>query len=278
MSKPTLPREAAFFRLSGALLLGLQVVGCGDSERGTTAGQTAGMGPVAGSSSIVGGSSGVGGSSIVAGGSDVGGASHVGGSSASGGGAPAAGADTAGGSSSSPTADDVAGWIDAYKAAHPGNGGKDWDINAKTPEEVAADPDAQRLLALCGEDQRPVIPLLAWEYGGGDHPWQNPEMSALVYCVYIPVDPSSAHWMYDAGADRVDADLYVLLPEQNPCRNEVGADQVMACLGDPTNVEILVDTASLNDGADAGLSLSEASTDLYLLLPDASRVHMYTGL
>ena len=78
--------------------------------------------------------------------------------------------------------------------------------------------------------------------------------------------------------DHVTADVYVLFPDQNPCKDKLGADQVMACLGDPTNIEILVDTASLNDGTDVGLSLAEASTDLNLILPDGTRVHLYTGL
>ncbi len=66
-------------------------------------------------------------------------------------------------------------------------------------------------------------------------------------------------------------------PDQNPCKNQTGAAQVMSCLGERSNIEILVDTASLNDGKDVGLSLDEASTDLYLLLPDGSRVLMYQG-
>jgi hypothetical protein len=164
--------------------------------------------------------------------------------------------------------------IDAYKAAHPGNGGKDWDINAKTPAEIAADPAAQELLALCGEGQRPVIPLLAWEYGGNDHQWINPDASALVYCVRIPVNPGTDHWSYDATQDHVTADVSVLYPDQNPCKDQAGAAQVMSCLGDPSNIEILVDIASLNDGADAGLSLSNASTELRLVLGDGSTVHL----
>src|SRR5262249_54301042 len=153
---------------------------------------------------------------------------------------------------------------EAYKAAHPGNGGKDWDILTKAPADIAADPAAQALLALCGPDQRPVIPLLAWEYGGNDHPWINPDASALFYCVYIPVNPSAEHWQYDAAADHVTAEVTIGCPDQNPCKDKQGADLVLACLGDPTNIEIMVDTASLDDGAAAGLSLSEASTDLYL--------------
>ncbi|HEX6766942.1 MAG TPA: hypothetical protein VF103_15710 [Polyangiaceae bacterium] len=165
--------------------------------------------------------------------------------------------------------------IDAYRTAHPG---VDADINQKTPSELAADPDAQGLMALCGADQRPVIPKLAWEYGGSDHAWINPEESALGYCVYTPVNPATEHWSYDAADDHVEADVSVICPERNPCNDEAGADVVMACLGDDTNVEILVDTASFNDGEDVGLSLSEASTDLYLVAPGGDRVHLYTGL
>ncbi len=178
---------------------------------------------------------------------------------------------------SAPTYEAVKGWITAYKAAHPGRDGKDWDINKKKPAEVAADSAAQQLLSLCGKDQRPVIPLIAWEYGGKDHQWINPEASALVYCVYIPCQTNSEHWKYDKATDHVTADVYVKFPDQNPCKNETGAAQVMSCLGNHSNVEILVDTASIRDGKDAGLDLSEASTDLYLLLPDGKRVLMYQG-
>jgi hypothetical protein len=176
-----------------------------------------------------------------------------------------------------PTYEEVKGWITAYKAAHPGHGGKDWDINNKKPAEIALDPAAQQLMSLCGKDQRPVIPLMAWEYGGHDHQWINPEASALVYCVYTPCKTNSEHWKYDKATDHVTADVYVKFPDQNPCKNQTGAAQVMSCLGERSNIEILVDTASLNDGKDVGLSLDEASTDLYLLLPDGSRVLMYQG-
>jgi hypothetical protein len=168
--------------------------------------------------------------------------------------------------------------VEAYRVAHPGNGGKDGDINAKTAAQLAADPAARQLLSLCGQAQRPVIPLLAWEYGGNDHAWINPQASALIYCVYIPVNPSSANWKYDVGTDHVTADVYVKCPEQNPCNGQQGANQVLSCLGDSTNIEILVDIASLNDGADVGLSLSEASTDLNLILADGSKVHLHTGM
>jgi len=176
-----------------------------------------------------------------------------------------------------PTYEEVKGWITAYKAAHPGNGGKDWDMNKKKPAEIAADPATQQLMSLCGNDQRPVIPLIAWEYGGHDHQWINPEASALVYCVYTPCKTNSEHWKYDKVKDHVTVDVYVKFPDQNPCKNESGAAQVMSCLGNRSNIEILVDTASLNDGKDVGLNLAESSTDLYLLLPDGTRVLMYQG-
>jgi len=163
-------------------------------------------------------------------------------------------------------------------AAHPGNGGKDWDVLAKTPAELAADPDAQQLVSMCGDGQLPVIPILAWEYGGGDHQWINPQASAVAYCVYTPANPGTEHWQYDTAADHVTADVYVKCPEINPCKDEQGAAQVMNCLGDATNIEIMVDTASLNDGVHVGLQLSEASTDLNLILPDGGKVHLYTGL
>jgi len=150
-------------------------------------------------------------------------------------------------------------------------------MNKKKPAEIAADPATQQLMSLCGNDQRPVIPLIAWEYGGHDHQWINPEASALVYCVYTPCKTNSEHWKYDKVKDHVTADVYVKFPDQNPCKNESGAAQVMSCLGNRSNIEILVDTASLNDGKDVGLNLAESSTDLYLLLPDGTRVLMYQG-
>jgi hypothetical protein len=75
----------------------------------------------------------------------------------------------------------------------------------------------------------------------------------------------------------VTADVYVLFPDQNPCKAQAGAQQVLGCLGDPTNIEILVDTASFNDGADAGLSLSNSSTELRLVEPDGTKVHLADG-
>src|SRR5262249_34338389 len=123
---------------------------------------------------------------------------------------------------------------------------------------------------------RPVYPVLAWEYGGADHAWIHPEASATLYCVYIPVAPSTDHWSYDAAGDRVAADLYVRFPECNPCQDRQGADQVAGCIGDPTNFEILVDTASFRDGADAGLSLAQATTDLSLILPEGGKVPLIT--
>ena len=175
--------------------------------------------------------------------------------------------------SSTVTAEQAKQWIDAYKRAHPGNRGKDWDINAKTPSQIKADPPAQQLLSLCGSNQRPVIPLLAWEYGGNDHQWINPQASALVYCVYTPVKNPTANWRYVRG--EITADVFVRFPEQNPCRNQAGAKQVSACIGDDTNFEIFVDTASINDGHDVGLELSTAPTNLKLILPDGTKVDLW---
>jgi hypothetical protein len=193
------------------------------------------------------------------------------------GGAAAGGAAGTGGAAAPPCAQ-VMALVTAYKAAHPGNGGKDWDINAKTAAQIAADPAAQQLLALCGPNQRPVIPLIAWEYGGSDHQWINPQASALIYCVYTPVSPATSDWQYDAAQDHVTADVYVQCPDQNPCNSQQGANQIASCIGDVTNFEILVDTASLDDGAGAGLALANASTELMLILTDGSKVHLYSNL
>jgi hypothetical protein len=179
------------------------------------------------------------------------------------------------GGPASASSEQVREWVASYKSAHSGNRGKDWDINAKTPAQIAADPDARQLLSICGPDQRPVIPLLAWEYGGSDHQWINPARSALVYCVYTPVRNPTPHWRYDLSKDEVAADVYVKFPDQNPCKGERGASQVAACIGDRTNFEILVDTASLNDGHHVGLSLASASTMLNLVLPDGTRTHLW---
>ena len=178
------------------------------------------------------------------------------------------------GTGSSATFDQVKEWAEAYKAAHPGRRGKDWGINSKSPGEIAADAAAQQLLSICGPDQRPVIPLLAWEYGGADHRWMNPGASALVYCVYTPVKKPSPHWQHDAAKDRVIADVYVKFPDQNPCKDKKGKSLVAACIGNTSNFEILVDTASLNDGGDVGLNLSEASTELKLILSDGTKVQL----
>jgi hypothetical protein len=250
----------------------LAAAGCSSSSKPGTS--TTGAGGAAG----VGGATGAGGVSMTGAGGATGAGgmsmADAGGMSMTGGDAGMGGAGGAGG----PTYDQVKAWVDAYKAAHPGNGGKDWDINAKTPAQVAADPAAQQLLAICGPGQRPVIPLLAWEYGGSDHQWINPQASALVYCVYIPANPSTAHWQYDSAADHVTADVHVRFPDQNPCNAQQGANQVAACIGDLTNFEILVDTASLNDGADVGLMLANSSTELLLILADGTRIHLYSNV
>jgi hypothetical protein len=173
----------------------------------------------------------------------------------------------------------------AYKAAHPGNAGKDWDIiaccsgaSATAVSLTKTDPAALQLRSICGKDQLPVIPMLAWEYGGLDHQWVNPQAAPLVICVYTPVNPKSANWAYDMAAMRVTADVYVKFPDQNPCKAMQGAQQVMGCLGDPGNIEILVDTASYHDGADVGYTLANAKTDLNLIMPDGTKVPMYHGL
>jgi len=259
----------------------IYVWGCSNSGGGSSSGS--GGAPGYGGASV----SGAGGAAAAGTGGhagSVGGGAGGGGGIAAGTGGKTGAADAGAGGTSGdagsagPTADQVRAWVDAYKAAHPGNGGKDWDINAKTPAQIAADPAAQQLLSLCGNDQRPVIPLIAWEYGGSDHQWINPQASALVYCVYTPVNPASAHWKYDATADHVTADVYVRFPDQNPCNNRVGADQIAMCIGDLTNFEILVDTASLNDGAGAGLALANASTELMLILTDGTKIHLYSNL
>ncbi len=188
------------------------------------------------------------------------------------------GADTSAGSGTdsgdvveAPSCDALPAFLAAFKASHPDG----WDINAMTPAEIAADADAQALLSLCGDDQRPVIPQLAWEYGGGDHPWIAPEASALFYCVSTPVDPGTEHWSFDAAMQLVTADVVIGCPQQNPCDGMAGADAVLMCLGDSSNIEIVVDTASLDDGHGAGLELAEASTDLYLLQEDGTRVLLW---
>jgi hypothetical protein len=194
------------------------------------------------------------------------------------------GAAGTGGAVGTLSADQVMARAAAYKAAHPGNGGKDWDIiaccgsGAPSPAALAADPAAQELRSICGKDQLPVIPTIAWEYGGSDHAWIDPGAAAVAYCVYLPVKPSTPHWSYDVAADHVTADVYVKFPDQNPCKGQTGADQVLKCLGDPTNVDILIDTASYHDGADVGYDVSNASTDLMLVMPDGTRIPLFHGL
>jgi hypothetical protein len=244
------------------------------SAGASSGGSTGATGGTSGSAGSPGGGGGGSGDAAVT--SDLG-AVATGGAAGPGDAGPDPGTQGTGGSAGI-TAEQVKAWAEAYRAAHPGNGGKDHDLNAKSAAQLAGDPAALQLLSVCGPGQRPVIPLLAWEYGGSDHPWINPGASALVYCVYIPAKPSTAHWQYDTATDRVTADVYVRFPAQNPCRERPGKDQVMACLGDPSNVEILVDTASLEDGAGAGLSLSNSSTQLQLILLDGMKVPLYLGL
>ena len=253
-----------WIRLSVASVCVVHGLACSDASSSSNTTQSTG-----GTASSSGGAAGT----------DGGGSPNSGGSTSTAGSGDQGGAGgSAAGAPNAPTCEELPSLIAAYKTAHSGNGGKDWDILAKTPAEILADPAAGQLISICGEGQLPVIPDLAWEYGGSDHAWVNPEASAVAYCVYIPVSPSSEHWQYDPSADHVTADVYVKCPDQNPCKDEQGADQVMACLGDPSNIEIIVDTASLNDGADAGLSLSEATTDLNLITSGGETLHLYTGL
>jgi len=262
--------------------------GNGGAANDGASGAAASAGGHAGSSATMGGGAGSDGSAVTGGGGSSGaggpaeGNAGAGGAEAGSGVAGDAGSGAGGGAGGSgeppPSAPmsfaQTQEAIEAYASAHPG---MDGDILVKTPQQLAADPEAQALLGVCGEGALPVIPRLAWEYGGGDHAWIDPDASALVYCVYMPTAPSSGHWSYDAAKDRVTADVFVLFPDENPCADRSGADQVAMCIGDPSNFEILVDTASLNDGHDAGLELSEASTDLNLILPDGTFVHLYSG-
>jgi hypothetical protein len=280
-----------------ALAALLPLAGCGSGSVGSNKGTGGATG--SGGATRTGGATGTGGGTATGGATGTGGATPTGGATGTGGATTGTGGTnttggttgtggvttgTGGAGGSSLTADQVRIWAEAYKAAHPGNGGKDWDIisccagASRTPAQIAADPAAQQLLSVCGTDQRPIIPLLAWEYGGSDHAWINPQASAVAYCVYIPAVPSTSHWQYDATADHVTADVFVRFPDQNPCNNQVGANQVLNCLGDATNIQILVDTASLRDGADVGLSLANSSTDLNLIMPDGTKVHLFTGL
>jgi len=187
---------------------------------------------------------------------------------------------------SNSTYDDLRITVDRYFLAHQGpngNGGTGldhtWDINELSSSQIAGSPDAQKLLAACPlPTQRAVYPKLAWEYGGSDHQWIHPEVSALVYCVYVPVKPSTSHWTYNTSTDRVTGDIYVLFPDQNPCKNRTGRDQVMACIGDPTNSEILVDTMSYHDGISVGYNLQNASTEVFLILPDGTKVQLLINI
>ena len=174
-------------------------------------------------------------------------------------------------SSPPPSHEQVRRWVAAYKAAHSSHGGKDWDINQRSADEVAREPDTRRLLSLCGARQRPVIPQIAWEYGGSDHRWRNPEKAALVYCVYTPVAEPSEHWRFDRTANKVVADVYVLFPRRNPCAGRPAEEQAARCIGGFANLEILADIASLHDGQQVGLSLGSAATELRWIQPGGKR-------
>lgn len=113
---------------------------------------------------------------------------------------------------------------------------------------------------------------------GFDHPWIGPELSPLVFCLYIPVVPGTVHGSYDVGTERVTADSWLLFPAGDPCADSDGVESVTGCIGASSNYEILVDTASFRDGLDVGLELSEASTELDLWLRTGERVHLTTSL
>jgi len=98
-----------------------------------------------------------------------------------------------------PSYEEVKGWITAYKAAHPGNGGKDWDINKKKPAEIAADPATQQLMSLCGNDQRPVIPLIAWEYNGDLYAYLTGPGGFAVLLNRVGVSSTNSSGWSDAG-------------------------------------------------------------------------------
>ena len=174
---------------------------------------------------------------------------------------------TAPSAAEAPTYAQVKQWISQYKRGHPGRGGKDWDIHTKTAKQLASEPDTRRLCELCGPDRRPVIPELAWEYGGSDHAWESPEKAALVYCVYTPVARASPNWQFDEAKQRVTALVYILFPEQDPCAGKSAEQHAALCIGGHGNLEILGDTASMSREPGFSRSLDEASTELRLRLP-----------
>jgi hypothetical protein len=49
-------------------------------------------------------------------------------------------------------------------------------------------------------------------------------------------------------------------------------------IGNDSNFEILVDTISLRDGQDIGVDLSEASTEVRLLIPGCDPIHLILNL
>jgi hypothetical protein len=184
---------------------------------------------------------------------------------------------TPGGGSGNATYDQISALVNSYAASHPGASG---DVTVKTDAQLATDSAARQLVDVCGPGQRPVYPKLAIDYGaaGGDIPWVNPQAAALVYCVYIPTAQAGEHWSYNSSTGRVKADMYIKFPDQNPCKNMAGKDQVLGCMSSPGNVEILISAASLDDGHRAGLELSEASTELYYIMPNGTKVLLLLNL
>jgi len=70
------------------------------------------------------------------------------------------------------------------------------------------------------------------------------------------------------------ADVYVLFPEQDPCAGKSAKEHAAKCMGGFGNLEILADTATLNDGEDVGLNLGETATELRLILRDGKKARL----
>jgi hypothetical protein len=173
----------------------------------------------------------------------------------------------AGTTAGDPTYAKVLAWVDAFAATHTG---KATDINKASFN----DPAAAQLRAVCGAGWTSIYPRLAWEYGGNDHAWKTPLASPLLICVHAPIKaPYTAEWGYSN--NHVTALVFVKFPEQSPCH-----DQLLTCMqSDTTNMEILVDAAGgSDDGSSVGLNLSEASTELKLLLTNETTVHLWDDI
>jgi len=150
------------------------------------------------------------------------------------------------------------------------------DIVAKTPAQVAADPDAAKLLALCPSDQRPIIPFLAW---------------------------STAAWTTRGSTGGFGARLLRLHPGQSRDRAlELRCDERQRHGGRLREVP-RAKSVQRQSGRGAGrrvhrrcdelrnprrhrepsrrrgrrLSLANSTTELKLVLPDTTKVHLYNN-